>query len=290
MEMDDLDAVSITALLHTLHFRVLYLLRLFTWIRRLNSTQTSQPLTEKLGFIRYQMSPTAISQTSRQDSSTTLHDAMDAEAIHDNDKKPALSRGNTANTKVDLACPSATPQPPHSSLSLSNCASCGALKHTRSLSDIAEAGTPCHRQCLDSTHNDSNIAVVNEKQLQVTDDERNKAPPFCEMQKVLSGKGVELIYVGWNGPDDPANPRNWSHKKKWIITAVGCLFCSIVSLSFSAYSIAINDIAERLDTSYLLSVAGVSLFTLTFGVAPLILAPLSEVSFRVIKLWRKHAD
>ena len=102
--MDDLDAVSITALLHTLHFRVLYLLRLFTWIRRLNSTQTSQPLTEKLGFIRYQMSPTAISQTSRQDSSTTLHDAMDAEAIHDNDKKPALSRENTANTKVDLAC------------------------------------------------------------------------------------------------------------------------------------------------------------------------------------------
>ncbi|KAK9894773.1 MFS general substrate transporter [Cystobasidium minutum MCA 4210] len=97
------------------------------------------------------------------------------------------------------------------------------------------------------------------------------------MQKVLSGKGVELIYVGWNGPDDPANPRNWSHKKKWIITAVGCLFCSIVSLSFSAYSIAINDIAERLDTSYLLSVAGVSLFTLTFGVAPLILAPLSEI-------------
>ena len=64
----------------------------------------------------------------------------------------------------------------------------------------------------------------------------------------------------------------------------GCLFCSVVSLSFSAYSIAIADIEQRLNASYLLSVAGVSLFTLTFGMAPLILAPLSEVSLRQVTL------
>ena len=45
----------------------------------------------------------------------------------------------------------------------------------------------------------------------VTDDERAKVPPFCELKKVITPKG-ELIYVGWDGPDDPKNPRNVSER------------------------------------------------------------------------------
>lgn len=210
------------------------------------------------------MSP-SISRSDRQDSSTTLHEAMDAPIKQQGlemKTRPALSRGDTGSTRVEPADPPA------------NCP-CGALQ-TRSLADIAENGNTCNRQCTD---------IVNPQggeKLQVTDEERKRAPPFCEMTKIISGKGEQLIYVGWNGPDDPANPRNWDLKRKWIIVSVGCLFCSIVSLSFSAYSIAINDISARLNTSYLLAVAGVSLFTLTFGVAPLGLAPLSEVSMLAV--------
>lgn len=47
----------------------------------------------------------------------------------------------------------------------------------------------------------------------VTDDERAKVPPFCELKKVVTPKG-ELIYVGWDGPDDPKNPRNVSYMRQ----------------------------------------------------------------------------
>jgi hypothetical protein len=30
--------------------------------------------------------------------------------------------------------------------------------------------------------------------------------------------------VTWDGPDDPQNPKNWSFKKKWIITVTVSLF------------------------------------------------------------------
>lgn len=219
------------------------------------------------------MSPAISSSTSSQDSSTTLHDAIELESTSNSPSKSADALEKPALPKDDAFSAIAEPAAAASAAG-GRPSSTPACTCTVS-ADIEQVGTTCNGQCIE---NNTNITTVAEKELQVTDEERQKAPPFCEMQKVISGKGEQLIYVGWNGPDDPANPRNWSHKKKWIITSVGCLFCSIVSLSFSAYSIAINDIEERLDTSYLLSVAGVSLFTLTFGVAPLILAPLSEVS------------
>lgn len=148
------------------------------------------------------MSPsTSIANSSRQDSSATLHETMhapDASSIGPA-SRPALSRGDTGSTRVEslddeaIAC------------------TCGAPK-ARKPTDEEAAQTACTQHCTKD-------ASQNEK-LQITDEERRKAPPFCEMQKVLSAKNEELIYVGWNGPDDPANPRNWSFKKKWIITAV----------------------------------------------------------------------
>lgn len=86
-----------------------------------------------------------------------------------------------------------------------------------------------------------------------------------------------MTKVGWDGTDDPANPRNWTSSRKWGLSILGFTFCSIVSITVSGYSIAAKTIAAQLNTSVELSLAGISLFTLTFGVAPLLLAPLSEV-------------
>lgn len=33
--------------------------------------------------------------------------------------------------------------------------------------------------------------------------------------------------VGWEGRDDPENPRNWSKKRRWIVTLVVSLFTFI---------------------------------------------------------------
>lgn len=142
--------------------------------------------------------------------------------------------------------------------------------------DIVEVAEVPRCQC-------AGIAVVGEpdilgEKLDITDEEREKAPPFCDMKKIISGKGEQLIYVGWNGPDDPANPRNWSPRRKWFLSVVGFFFCTLVSMSVSAYSVVVTSVQEELGTSRLLAISGLSIFTLTFGAAPLVLAPLSEVS------------
>ena len=56
-------------------------------------------------------------------------------------------------------------------------------------------------------------------------------------------------------------------------------FCndSLVSITVSGYSVTVASITEELHTSEELTLSGISLFTFTFGAAPLILAPLSEI-------------
>ncbi|GAA5828189.1 hypothetical protein JCM11251_002628 [Rhodosporidiobolus azoricus] len=87
----------------------------------------------------------------------------------------------------------------------------------------------------------------------------------------------DVIWVEWDGPSDPANPLNWSRRRKWAISSVGIIFCTFVSLSVSAYSIAENQVREELHTTQILAILGITMFTITFGAAPLLLAPLSEV-------------
>ena len=39
-------------------------------------------------------------------------------------------------------------------------------------------------------------------------------------------RDVDLV-VGWEGPDDPDNPRNWTRRRRWILTLVVSLFTFI---------------------------------------------------------------
>ncbi|KDE09672.1 hypothetical protein MVLG_00078 [Microbotryum lychnidis-dioicae p1A1 Lamole] len=87
----------------------------------------------------------------------------------------------------------------------------------------------------------------------------------------------DVVWVGWDGPDDPANPRNWTNRRKWLLSSSGIMFCAIVSLSVSAYSISIGSVEDQMGVSKEMALLGMTLFTLTFSAAPLIIAPFSEV-------------
>lgn len=56
----------------------------------------------------------------------------------------------------------------------------------------------------------------------------------------------------------------------------------LASISVSGYSIAVSTIQDELGTSRGLALAGVGLYTVMFGIAPLLLAPLSELYGRRI--------
>lgn len=71
------------------------------------------------------------------------------------------------------------------------------------------------------------------------------------------GKGSQVFVVGWEGSDDPANPRNWSVTKRVCCTlqisiiaaAVGCASgIDATVLPQAAQDLGVSDVAESLAT------------------------------------------
>lgn len=77
--------------------------------------------------------------------------------------------------------------------------------------------------------------------------------------------------------DDPENPFNWSPVRKWVITALGVFFTAEVAATAGAYVPGITGMEQDLNNRHELSLAGISLYALGFGLPPLLLAPFSEV-------------
>lgn len=75
---------------------------------------------------------------------------------------------------------------------------------------------------------------------------------------------------------DSRNSRTWSLKKKWCATITSCYMSSLISVAASAYSQAVDGIRNDLHSSYLLTISGISFFTFTVAIFPIILAPLGE--------------
>ncbi|EDR04270.1 MFS polyamine transporter [Laccaria bicolor S238N-H82] len=88
----------------------------------------------------------------------------------------------------------------------------------------------------------------------------------------------DVLWVGWDGPDDLADPKNWSYKKKWAATLVVSSFTFISPVSSSMVAPATEQIATQFGmTSEVLIAMTVSVFVLGYAVGPLFLGPMSEI-------------
>ncbi|KAJ7211233.1 multidrug resistance protein 4 [Mycena pura] len=78
--------------------------------------------------------------------------------------------------------------------------------------------------------------------------------------------------------DDPANPRNWSNFRKWCTVATVSLYMFVSPLSSSTMAPGEEQIAMRygIKSETILALT-LSIFLVSFGVGPLILAPVSEM-------------
>ncbi|GAB1740183.1 hypothetical protein NU219Hw_g5300t1 [Hortaea werneckii] len=84
--------------------------------------------------------------------------------------------------------------------------------------------------------------------------------------------------VTWDGPDDPANPKNWSTERKWAATLVVSSFTfispvvsSMVAPSLDAMSADLG-VRDQVESEMMLSI-----FILAYAFGPLFLGPLSEL-------------
>ena len=93
------------------------------------------------------------------------------------------------------------------------------------------------------------------------------------------------VKVTWDGPDDPANPKNWTYRRKWTVTIVvgTYTFISTVSTSIVAPALSTIEIALGINSAFVLSLC-LSIFLLAYAFGPFLVGPLSEVYGRVLVL------
>ncbi|KAL3442846.1 MFS general substrate transporter [Aspergillus insuetus] len=97
-------------------------------------------------------------------------------------------------------------------------------------------------------------------------------------QEIKPSTDLSRDIVGWDGPDDPENPRNFAPSRKWLLLGfVSCItFLSPLASSINAPGVPLMN-QEFYNTSSILSSLVVSIFVLGFAVGPLVLYPLSEI-------------
>ncbi|RYP19221.1 hypothetical protein DL767_009689 [Monosporascus sp. MG133] len=84
----------------------------------------------------------------------------------------------------------------------------------------------------------------------------------------------------WDGPADPANPKNWSLGLRIYHTMLPALYGFSVSLGTSAYSPGVFDVMDEFRVSQPVALLGLSLYALGLALGPVIGAPISETRGR----------
>lgn len=86
----------------------------------------------------------------------------------------------------------------------------------------------------------------------------------------------------WDGPDDPANPLNWSSSRKWLATILVSCFTFISPFSSTMVTPVLGKIGDEFGIPDGFAQALVmSIFLLGYAQGPFVLAPLSEIYGRV---------
>ena len=103
-------------------------------------------------------------------------------------------------------------------------------------------------------------------------------------QKTQKGE-KDANLVTWGGPDDPANPKNWTKRKRWLATITVSLFTFISPVSSSMVAPALEQVQKELNMSSAFEAnLALSVFILGFALGPLALGPASELFGRRIVL------
>lgn len=104
-----------------------------------------------------------------------------------------------------------------------------------------------------------------------------RLPSPCQTGSLLPGENSPP-----NPPDlrDYASPFTWAESRKRIITWLSCAVTISTAYSAGAYSPATGQLSEYWGVSQLATYLGLTTFTTGFAIAPMVLAPFSEINGR----------
>lgn len=102
--------------------------------------------------------------------------------------------------------------------------------------------------------------------------ERTQTKPIVP-QKTADG----TILVEWYTTDDPANPQNWSNKKRFLVSLIICIYTFVVYIGSAIYTSSEPGVIAKFGVTPLDASLPLSLYVLAYGIGPLFFAPLSEI-------------
>ena len=77
-----------------------------------------------------------------------------------------------------------------------------------------------------------------------------------------------------------ASPFLWPKARKAVITLISCCVTAMSAYAAGEYSPPSKELMDKWDISQVVYNLGITLFTLGFGIAPMVLAPFSEINGR----------
>lgn len=114
----------------------------------------------------------------------------------------------------------------------------------------------------------------------------NSAPPSDEKINLDSTsdtafdstkRDADILIVTWYSDNDPENPQNWSNGRK-IYTSILLFVYTVAAYSgASMYSSSEPGIMKTFNVSETVASLGLVLYVLGYGIAPMILSPLTEI-------------
>ncbi|PPR04190.1 hypothetical protein CVT24_010738 [Panaeolus cyanescens] len=112
-------------------------------------------------------------------------------------------------------------------------------------------------------------------------DDVHEPPPKTPVQQHSNvfppAPTIDANMVTWDGPNDPANPQNWSVPYKWLITLLCIVMTVNVTFASSAPSSASVAIMHEFNTSKEVSYLITTVFLLGYVFGPLFWGPGSEL-------------
>ncbi|KAI7051116.1 MFS general substrate transporter [Hortaea werneckii] len=110
-------------------------------------------------------------------------------------------------------------------------------------------------------------------------DDHEKGPIAAEQEQ----EALDPNIVDWDGPDDPANPVNWSATRKWTNIAVLSALTLLTPLASSMFAPGVPEVMRTFHSdNENIATFVVSVYLLGFAFGPLVVAPLSELYGRAI--------
>ena len=111
------------------------------------------------------------------------------------------------------------------------------------------------------------------------DDGPAKVDEKTQQDDVFEPKVLEdgTIVVNWYGPDDPANPQNWTSGQKLVPTLIIDAYTFAVYLGSSIITGSYTGIMRQFDVSQQVVSLTLSMYVMAYGIGPLLWSPLSEI-------------